>query len=212
MKNPFLRLRHAAAICALLAASAAQAGPISLGTASLFGDVLVSGSAATMTNSNVALSGDGGAVAGGNALDLFVYSGGLEDALGLAAGTLGADAFEGSALRIGFMGAAGAILRFDWTLSTESFDPLFLDRAFVMVDDILLSQFNVTSALQSSSFSFVLGTGGLHSLTVGVLDVNDYTVVSTFSIDNISVVPEPGSLGLLLTALLAARCSARRRA
>jgi PEP-CTERM motif len=154
-------------------------------------------------------------VAGGNALQYFE----LEPALFLDGGLLPADTYEGSGLQHSFTLAEGSIawIGFSWTLSTQSYDPAFADRAFIVIDGSnLIPLATVEATAVSGSLLASFTTPGAHSFAVAVMDVNDYTGVSVLGLSNLTVtvtaVPEPASLGLLAAGLGVVGFAARRRA
>lgn len=148
----------------------------------------------------------------------------IESFLGLASGTLdsliGADAFEGSAIKQTFTAQAGDILRFDWNfLSTEAAPETegFNDFAFVAINGIASQVADTSSSFFSSSsndfdeetgfqtFSYTVTSDGTYTLGFGVLDTGDDIMGSGLLVDDVQLVPEPASvLGLLAFAALAA--------
>lgn len=200
------------ATLALLAATAGtQAATLPVGQVTALGDTLLdaTGPAGQMSTawqdaSDPSNSEAGGL--GGSALDIFS----LETALGLATA---ADTFEGSALQWQFNGQAGQQLSLRWQLQTLGFDPGFADRAYLWLNGVAIGEFTVADAAQSGSLQISLASSGLHTLSAAVVDVNDATGVSTFSVDQLALaapVPEPGSA--LLSALgLAALAGTRWR-
>ena len=138
--------------------------------------------------------------------------------LNTASGTLGLNAYEGSALSQSFNLGSSATLSFNWTLGTVIFDAGFADLAFVLVDgNLLLPLANVTAAELVGAFSYAFSAGS-HTLAFGVVDINDATGVSSLTVSNVNLatgngtVPEPGSLALMLAALgVFARTTPKRR-
>jgi hypothetical protein len=186
----------------------AWAVPVDLTAWLASGDALVSASSAKVTTAY----SDENPLAG-VALDIAA----LELQLNTPSGTLGFNAYEGSALSQSFNFAASTSLSFNWTLGTDVFDAGFADFAFVLVDGtLLLPLANVTAAELSGAFNYTFSAGA-HTLAFGVVDVNDYTGVSTLSVANVNLasgsVPEPGSLGLMLAGLglLVWRAQGRKR-
>ena len=166
--------------------------------------VVTAGSASLSTAFN-----DESPASGTGALDYLAF----EPALGLAYDSLGGDSFDGSALRHSFKALAHTTLRFNWSLSTDSFDPAYADRAFVALDGQVLVLGSVATGAVSGSFSHSFAAGGSHDLAFGVVDVNDVLGVSTLTVDGVSVtaVPEPLSAALLLAGLGGLAVAARRR-
>ena len=194
MKKLLLTISFAAALAGLNAP--ALAAPVDLTSWLVSGDSLVSTGSAKVTTAYTDET-----PLGSGALDITA----LELQLNTASGTLGADAFEGSALSQSFSFAASASLSFNWTLSTDIFDAGFADLAFVLVDGtLLLPLANVTAAELSGVFNYTFSAGA-HSLAFGVVDVNDVLGVSTLTVSDVNLaagaVPEPGSLALMLAGL-----------
>ncbi|MEL6215736.1 MAG: PEP-CTERM sorting domain-containing protein [Pseudomonadota bacterium] len=147
-----------------------------------------------------------------------VSDGAIEAFLGLGAGTLddisSGNATEGSAIAITASIASGGSVSFDWFWTSNEFSGAFFnDFAFVSVSmngvQVLADTFTLDGTI--SSFSYTAGSGGLLTIGIGVMDVNDSAVDSFLDVDNITVVPAPASL-LLLGLGLAGLGVARRRA
>ncbi len=194
MKKLLLTISFAAALAGLNAP--ALAAPVDLTSWLVSGDSLVSTGSAKVTTAYTDET-----PLGSGALDITA----LELQLNTASGTLGADAFEGSALSQSFSFAASTSLSFNWTLGTDIFDAGFADLAFVLVDGtLLLPLANVTAAELSGVFNYTFSAGA-HSLAFGVVDVNDVLGVSTLTVSDVNLaegaVPEPGSLALMLAGL-----------
>ncbi len=206
MKKSLLSFAVSLSLAAVLATTATQtlAAPVDLTTWTGLGDTLVTASTAKVTTAYFDES-----PLSGSALDIFD----LESGLATAPGTLGFDALEGSALLQSFNFSSNARVSFNWALGTENFDAGFADLAFVLIDGVLLQPLaNVALSELSGLFSYTF-TAGAHTLAFGVVDVNDVTGVSTLSVSNldVSLVPEPGSLALLLAGLGLVMHQARRR-
>lgn len=174
----------------------ASAAPLDLSTWLALGDTQVNPASAKVTT---AFSNENPLASG--ALDITA----LESQLFTPSGTLGIDAYEGSALSQTFNFAARTSLSFNWTLGTDIFDAGFADLAFVLVDGtLLLPLANVSAAGLLGAFSYTFSAGA-HTLAFGVVDINDVTGVSTLAVSALNVtaaaVPEPGSLALMLVGL-----------
>jgi hypothetical protein len=205
------KLLIAMAVSGALAAvsNSAWAAPVDLRTWAPLGDALVTQTTAKLTTAfsdESPLSGPPG-----GALDINV----LEPLLMATPGTLGLNAYEGSALMQNFVFRRGTRVSFNWTLSTANYDANFSDLAFVLVDgNLLLRLANATSADVSGLFSYTFGTG-IHTLSFGIVDIGDYVGVSTLSVSSLDVsptaIPEPGALSLLLLGLGSLSLMRRRR-
>ncbi len=210
MKNLFLLSGMAAALTVATLPALAQSANLLDWTAA--GDVVVdSTSTARLTTAYQDGFSNEGAISAGSALLYFD----LEPALGLPAGVLAADTFEGSGLRQSFVAAAGATVQFSWQLSTVAFDSGEADRAFVLVDGSTLIELGTVAAqVVSGQFSYSFANAGAHDLAVLVMDVNTADKVSTLTLSNFNVtaVPEPGQWALWLAGLGGLGLLRRRRA
>ena len=208
MKTALLRTAFATTLLALAGGAHAQSADFSTWTAA--GDVLVgSATAARLSTANLAL--DETRLSGNSALQFDA----LEPALGLATGTLPADTLEGSGLGLSFNLAAASTISFNWTLAGSApFDAGFADRGFVVVDGSqILPLGTLQAGVTGGSVSINFSAPGSHALAFVVMDVNDFTGVSTLSISGLSVaaVPEPASWALLLAGVAGIGCLAARR-
>jgi hypothetical protein len=185
-----------------------SAAPVDLSSWLVLGDAQVNTSSAKVTTAYTDES-----LLGSGALDINT----LETQLLTASGTLGVNAYEGSALSQSFSFASSTSLSFNWTLGTDIFNAGFADLAFVLVDGtLLLPLANVSAAELSGAFSYTFSAGA-HTLAFGVVDVNDVLGVSTLTISDMNLaagtgaVPEPGSLALMLAGLGVLALRARSR-
>lgn len=153
--------------------------------------------------------------------------GGVEPAVGLPLSALDPDpasgivAFEGSAASRFVSANAGDVLSFSWNFGTSD---SFADYAFFVVDGQLFTLADTGRATLPTSFlgnvfetgvavySHVFANTGAHQISFGVVDVGDFGVTSTLAIDNVQIspVPEPGSLALLLAGGAAALLRRRK--
>ena len=178
--------------------SPVSAAPVNLTSWLAFGDTLVTANSARVTTAFFSESR-----IGSGALDIDT----LESLLNTASGTLGLNAYEGSALSQSFNLNTNALLSFSWTLATDVFDAGFADLAFVLIDNTLIVPLATASATElSGGFNYSFSPGS-HTIAFGVVDVNDVAGVSSFNVSNVilsavtSTVPEPGSLALILAAI-----------
>lgn len=196
MKKLLLALSTIAALTAT--STQVSAAPIDLSSWLVLGDGQVNASTAKVTTAYTDES-----LLGSGALDINT----LETPLGTASGTLGVNAYEGSALSQSFSFASSTSLSFNWTLGTDIFNVGFADLAFVLVDGtLLLPLANVTAAELSGAFNYTFSAGA-HKFAFGVVDVNDVFGVSTLTVSDVNLaaitgsVPEPGTLALMLAGL-----------
>ena len=197
MKNTLTAFAVAATLAA--ASLCARAAPVNLNTWTPLGDALVTPATARLTTAFIDENPISGALA--SALDINL----LEPSLMAVPGTLGLNAYEGSALMQNFVFSGAATVRFNWTLVTENFNANFADLAFALVDgSLLLPLANVASAEVAGLFSYTFGAGN-HTLAFGVVDIGDYTGLSTLAVSNLDVtttaIPEPGAWSLITLGL-----------
>ncbi|MBE9213001.1 PEP-CTERM sorting domain-containing protein [Plectonema cf. radiosum LEGE 06105] len=148
--------------------------------------------------------------------------GGLEDFLGVDVSIFDIDgvAYEGSAIQKTINVKAGDKLKFAWNFSTnetsqvisqnvETFRGSFLDYGFFLVNGQITKLADINSTTTSSTNNFDRQTGiqsyeykfnnaGAYTIALGVIDINDFSMTSALSLNNISLetsqsvsVPEP---------------------
>lgn len=205
------RLCAAATAALLLSAGAASAQSTDFSTWLAAGDALLGKPPSPTTLSTAAVDSGEAPLSGQSALIYFD----LEPALGIPVGTLADDTHEGSGLAQSFTVAGPTVIAFNWVLASDAlFDPGFADRAFVIVDGTDLHPLGVLAAGPvAGRFQYTFSLPGSHSLAIGLVDVGDFTGVSTLSLSglHVSAVPEPASLSLLLMGLGLVAGVARRR-
>ncbi len=160
----------------------------------------------------------------------------LETALGLPPGALdmSLQAFEGSAIVQTFTVEEGESISFSWNFLTNDSDFPFpfpledsRDYAFVVLDGTITTLADTSSPLSDSSTPFAQETGfqsftssplsaGVHTLGIGIVDIQDTVATSALVIDALQETsmstPEPTSkLGLLLLFNLGAGFLLKRR-
>ena len=157
----------------------------------------------------------------------------LEDFFGVPLGSFDPDpangvvAVEGSGASQSFTAAAGSHLTFQWQLGTlDQRDPTTADYAFVIIDGqvtrlgdaFLASTANASAdyAAQTGwlNWSTTFASGGTHTVSFGVVDVNDGLDTSALSVSGVSLVsavPESSSLAMLAAGLGLLALQARRR-
>jgi hypothetical protein len=181
----------------------AQAASLNLTTWAKFGDVEAIPTQATLTNAFSNGLDDAPINRNRSGNDPLLIDD-LENALALPLGRLGTDAVEGSAIQTTLTGVmAGDKFGFNWNFQT--FDNLFIDRAFVTINNTV---FNLTG---TNPFSFTFTGAGNYRIAIGVLDVDDLTDSSILTVNNanFTAVPTPALLpGLMAMGL---RISAKRR-
>ncbi len=200
-------------------------GDASVQTAEL-GSVPTGGVAqALLTNASSVFDDDAPAAAGacnfgGVEPESIGSAGGMEERLGLAVGDLDGifaqRPTEGSGLLQRFTAAPGTRVALDWNLLTsEPSTTGTADFAFVSVDGVVTLLADSSSAsLTASATAFERETGystwlsdaftsgGAHTLVLGVVDLNDFSVSSALLVDEVRLVPLPAARWLLGSGLL----------
>ncbi len=208
-----------AAACTLACLAAPLAAQAQVGTGSLegwtvLGDVVAQQGSITLTTAFLDGFDD-------EALNLSGQPAVLADVLEPAAGVglYGLDlndadfATEGSLVTQSFTVSAGDTLSFDWAFG--GVEDLYQDHAFVVINGELTSLATRSlPGLALNGFSLSFAGAGTVQLALGVVDTGDYLGVSTLSVSNLQItpVPEPASLAMLLAGLgLVGAAAARRR-
>lgn len=235
------KLATIALLTGLAFSAGAHASPLSNGNFasglkdwSALGDVSVQSGVALLTTASLDFQDDFPAIAGAfnfsrTAAAAVGAPGGVETFAGLPIGSLdpdianGSAAYEGSVLKQSFSVSAGDTLSFNWKLLSNEGASGFPDYAFVVIDGVVTrlatgpdanhasSLFNQETA--GTSFSHSFASAGFHTLSLGVVDVNDYNTTTALAVSNvlISAVPEPESYALLLAGLGFVAAAVRRR-
>jgi hypothetical protein len=152
----------------------------------------------------------------------------IETFLGLVVGTLDGliteDVIAGSAIKQTITVSDGDVLTFDWNFLTnevgegdeEDEGDDVQDFAFVSLSsgytdilaDVLFSIFMPSSTTFNdetgfAAFSYTFTTGGTFTLGFGVMHADDNEVDSGLLLDNVTIIPEPATIGLLALGSLA---------
>jgi hypothetical protein len=203
---------------ALLGATAAHAqivnGNFSAGLAgwTVKGDAITSAGTLTLTT---AATVDGDAafnLSGNSALDVNLLgpaAGVAPNAFDLPTGFTGA-AYEGTLVQQSFVAAAGQTLSFTWFFSTP--ETTLRDHAFVVINgqvNTLATGLAVGNALNTFSRTFT--QSGPVLLSFGVVDTEDFDVVSKLNIRNVQITAVPEPAAWLLMVLGAGVIFQRRR-
>jgi len=208
-------LATALTLACLAAPWVAQAQPStgSLDGWTVLGDAVAQSGAITLTTAFLdGFSDEASNLSGQSAADVNL----LEPAAGVAPYALDLNdadfATEGSLVTQSFAVAAGDTLSFDWAFG--GVEDFYQDHAFVVINGAvttLATRSEPGSALNGFSLSFA-GAGTVQ-LALGLVDTGDFLGVSTLSISNLQItpIPEPASLMLLLAGLGTVGAAARRR-
>ncbi len=142
--------------------------------------------------------------------------GGLEDFLDIEASSLDVEgfAYEGSAIKTNLTVNAGDRLIFDWqfftnetsTVLAEELHPLN-DYAFLLVNGEIEKFADYQQATNPSplfdrqteieTFDYTFTVGGIYPIALGVIDVDDFSITSALSVENIRLEPIPEPLTVL---------------
>lgn len=153
----------------------------------------------------------------------------LTEFLGINADALDINgvAFEGSAIKRTINVKAGDSLTFEWNFLTNENSPLvndsFNDYSFFLVNDKINKLGNIDDAKLSNpnslkgfyqetgitSFKYTFDNTGTYTIAFGVVDIDDFTVSSALSIQNLALesspisesIPEPTTIFGTLIAL-----------
>jgi hypothetical protein len=169
------------------------------------GDAVASAGTLTLTTA-ATVDGDAAFNLSGNpALEVAVLepaAGVVPRAFGLPDGLPTGEAYEGTLVQQSFVAAAGQTLSFTWFFSTP--ETTLRDHAFVVLNGqitTLATGTNTGNALNTFSRTFT--QSGPVLLSFGVVDTDDYEVVSGLNIRNVQItaVPEPAAWWLMLVGV-----------
>jgi hypothetical protein len=178
------------------------------------GDAVTSGGTLMLTTAATVEDDASLNLSGNSALDVNVLgpaAGVAPSAFDLAAGLPTGAAYEGTLVQQSFVAAAGQTLSFSWFFSTP--ETTLQDHAFVVLNgqvNTLATGTNVGNTINTFSRTFT--QSGPVLLSFGVVDTEDFSVVSKLSISNVQItaVPEPAAW-LLMVLGAGVICQRRRR-
>jgi hypothetical protein len=181
----------------------------SFDTWTAYGDVSITGNAATITNAASGGIDDGGTdynVSGNAPLGIFT----LESNLGLNSVLLD-NPIEGSAIAFSQLAQAGDSFSFNWLFTTyDSGNSTFSvgpDRGFVAINNGVSPVVTYLTPSDPSPFSYTFATAGNYTISIGVFEQDDVANSSVLSLSNAqyAAVPTPallpGLVGMGLAAL-----------
>ena len=206
MKKHFLALSVSTVL--LAAYTSAEAAPVDLRTFTPLGNTLLTSAAVKLTTA----FSDEDLPPGSSGIALDIND--LELQLRVISGTLGGDAYEGSALQQTFIASQDTSISFNWTLNTNNFDRNFADFAFALIDNTLVVPLAYAASTEVAGFFNHRYGAGTHTLAFGVVDIGDVDGVSTLTVSALNftsnAVPEPATWTLLLAGLGAVSMLTRR--
>jgi hypothetical protein len=194
---------------------------------------LTTASSTEVDDADAGLAAGARNVSGHDPLPVGTGGGSLEAFLGVPLGALDpdpagfVDATEGSAASQTFTAASGSRLSFQWDLGTLDGrnDPTLADVAFVVIDGQVITLANSLAATTPTTlggnlahtgwmdFSTTIAGTGLHTITLGIVDVGDYVDTSSLAVADVrlSAVPEASTVPMLLAGIALVGLQRRRR-
>jgi hypothetical protein len=121
----------------------------------------------------------------------------LETFLGLNAGALGLDAFEGSGLKQSFSLSTDSYLTFNWQFLGESSFP---DNAFLVINGNQISLATAPGTTGLQTYQTTLAAGN-YIVGLGIIDRGDFTGASQFLVDGGTTAAVPTPPTVLATLL-----------